>query len=127
MLRALLSVRIICLILTMTSFNIAAIFLSDYSFSAHSHHTVLLPAQLSVDDSPIGEVASTAAEGRNLWEIQQQDKQVLGVVHSSNFFYSAPQKDHRLRAALVFLSVPARTFFPRKLSPPSATDEPVLS
>jgi hypothetical protein len=127
MLRAFLSVGIVWLILATTALNVVSAFLPDDSFPARSHHTISVPAQLVSAGSPLGEVASVVAEGRNLWEIQQRSKQVLALVHSYNFAYSASQKDHRLRAVLVFVASPVRFFFPRKLSPPAAPDEPFLT
>ena len=125
--RAFLSVGIVWLILATTALSVVSAFLPDESSPARSHHTTFVPTQLAAEDAPLGEVASTAAEGRNLWEIQERGKQVLAEVHSSNCGYSAAQKNSRFRAAQVFVAAPVRFFFPRKLSPPSASDEPFFS
>jgi hypothetical protein len=125
--RYLLSVKIVWLIVAMTSLNVVPAFLPDSSFPSRSQNATLVPAQLTLDDSPLGEVASTASEGRNLWEIQQQSKQTLALARSCKLVSLALQRENLLRSAPVPVLLPVRMWFPRKLSPPSAQDEPFLS
>jgi hypothetical protein len=122
--RCLPSEQVVCLILATVSLNVASAFLPNYPSS--SHHATLASGQLQLDDSPLGGVVSTASEGRNLWDIRQQGKQALASVRPYDVYPVAP-KDNRLRSTCVFIVSPVCFFFPRKLSPPSASDDLFLS
>ena len=57
----------------------------------------------------------------------RQSKHVLALVRSLAPFPQAPERDGRLRSVPVLVSLPFLFLFPRKLSPPSAEDDPFLS
>ncbi len=120
--------RVVWVIFLATSLNVVAAFLPDLPISPHSSHTALALAQSELDDSPVGESTSTSSsEEQNLCAVQQQTKQVPVLVHSCDFVFPVSRRENRLRSALVPVSLPVRFFFPRKLSPPSAQDDPFLS
>lgn len=119
---------VVWVIFLATSLNVAAAFLPDLPASPHSSHTVLALAQSELDDSPVGESTSTSSsEEQNLCAVQQQTKQVPILVHSCDLVSLVSQRENLLRSAPTPVFLLVRVWFPRKLSPPSAQDEPFLS
>jgi hypothetical protein len=56
----------------------------------------------------------------------RQSKQVFALVRACTLFLQVQERDGHLRSAPAPVFSPALFFFPRKLSPPSAEDEPFL-
>ncbi len=120
--------RVVWVIFLATSLNVAAAFLPDLSTSLHSSDTALALAQSELDDSPLGESTSTSSsEEQNLCAVQQQTKQVPVLVRSCDLVSLVSQRENLLHPAPAPVFLPVRVWFPRKLSPPSAQDDPFLS
>jgi hypothetical protein len=120
--------RVVWVIFLATSLNVAAAFLPDLPTSPHSSDTALALAQSELDDSPLGESTSTSSsEEQNLCAVQQQSKQVPILVRSCDLVSLVSRRENLLRSAPTPVFLLIRIWFPRKLSPPSAQDEPFLS
>ena len=120
--------RVVWVIFLATSLNVVAALLPALRTSPQSSNTALVLAQSELDDSPVGESTSTSSsEEQNLCAVQQQTKQVPVLVHSYDLVSLVSRRENLLRAAPAPVFLPVRVWFPRKLSPPSAQDEPFLS
>ena len=120
---------VVWLVLTATAVNAASAFLlSGSSPSRLPHAPFFLVAQLVSDDVPLGEDVAVPGKGeRNVWDCEQHSKYMLAAVHACDLvsLFSPRMRAPRLTPAPVLM--PVRVWFPRKLSPPSASDEPFLS
>jgi hypothetical protein len=118
---------VIWLSLTATSLNVVSAFVLDPSSPSRSQKATCIVPQLVSDDSPLGEDVTVPGKGeRNFWGLEQQSKHVLAAVHSRDLVSLLSQRENRLRAAPASVLLPVRVWFPRKLSPPAAQDDPFL-
>jgi len=60
-------------------------------------------------------------------QCERQNKQVITRVQASTLLHQLRERNSHCRPTREPVFSPARLFFPRKLSPPSAADEPFLS
>ena len=119
---------VVWLILTATSLNTVSAFVPDQSSPLWSQNSTFALSQLQLDDSPLGEDVSVPGKGRwNFWGIEQQSKQILALVRSHDLVSLVSRRENLLRSAPAPVFLPFRAWFPRKLSPPSAQDDPFLS
>ena len=116
---------VVWLSLTATSVNVVSAFLPDPSPLARKATSLF--TQVMSDDSPLGEDVAGPGKGeRNFSEIEGQSKHVLAVLPSREFGVRAAQRENLLRAAPAPFFLPVRVWFPRKLFPPPAQDDPFL-
>jgi hypothetical protein len=120
--------RVVWVIFLATSLNVAAALLPALPTSLQSSNAALVLAQSELDDSPLGESTSTSSsEEQNLCAVQQQSKQVPILVRSCDLVSLVSQRENLFNSAPAPVFLPVRVWFPRKLSPPSAQDDPFLS
>ena len=104
--------------------NTAAALLPADSCLPQSSHTSTTFAQSHQDCSDwLFKNTSSVSHELSL-QCKRQSKRVLALVHFFTLFSQTQERDGHLRPALTPVFFPTLFFFPRKLSPPSATDEP---
>ena len=115
------------LMLEVLSLHTAVVFLPAASFLPQSPDPVPAVTQSypSPSDSLFTETSSVSQQLS--LRCARQSKQVLVLVRSLDLFLVAQDRDGRLRSVPVPVSLPFLFLFPRKLSPPSAEDDPFLS
>ena len=120
---------VVWLILTATAVNAVSAFLPNHSSPAQLPHApCFLVRQLVSDDLPLGEDVAVPGKGeRNVWSLEQQGKHLLAAVRARDLVSLFSQRAHVRRPAPAPVLLPVRAWCPRKLSPPSASDEPFLS
>ena len=119
---------VVWLSLTTTSVNVVSAFLPEHSPLVRPQHTPFLVTQVVADDSPLGEDVAVPGKGeRNVWGLEQQSRHLLAAVPARDLVSLFSQRAHVRRPAPAPMLLPVRAWYPRKLSPPSASDEPFLS
>ncbi|HKA52774.1 MAG TPA: hypothetical protein VKJ47_03860 [Candidatus Binatia bacterium] len=117
---------VVWLSLTATSVNVVSAFLPDPSPLARKATSLF--TQVMSDDSPLGEDVAVPGKGeRNFSEIEGQSKHVLAVLPTREFVSPVARRENLRHAAPTPVFLPVRLWFPRKLSPPPAQDDPFLS
>jgi hypothetical protein len=121
------SVWIVWLILEVVSLQLAAAFSPRIpSLSRPFGPTPVFTQSDGHSRDPLmQDTASTSEELRLLCE--QESKQVSVQVHFCDLCLSVQQRDTRLRSILTSVFPAPLFFFPRRLSPSSADDDPFLS
>ena len=115
---------IVWLILIAIAANVASAFPGH---SSPSQNATFIATQPALDDSPPGEAISVTREGeRSFWGLEQQSNHILAAVRAHALVFLLSQREDLLRAAPTPVLPPVRIWFPRKLSPPSAQDDPFL-
>jgi len=123
----LLFVWVVWLSLSATSVNVVSAFLPAPSFPSRSQQDPFLLTQLVSEDSPLGEDIAVPGKGeQNFLEIEGRSKHVFAAGPSREFSVRVLQRENLLRAAPAPAFLPVRVWFPRKLSPPPAQDDPFL-
>ena len=118
---------VVWLILEVLSLHTAVALLPAASFLPQSPGPI--PALTQSYPSPSDSLFTKTSSVSQALSLQcaRQSKHVLALVRSLAPFPQAPERDGRLRSVPVLVSLPFLFLFPRKLSPPSAEDDPFLS
>jgi len=118
---------VVWLILEVLSLHTAVALLPAASFLPQSPGPI--PALTQYYPSPSDSLFTKTSSVSQALSLQcaRQSKHVLALVRSLAPFPQAPERDGRLRSVPVLVSLPFLFLFPRKLSPPSAEDDPFLS
>jgi len=118
---------VVWLILEVLSLHTAVALLPVASFLPQSPGPI--PALTQSYPSPSDSLFTKTSSVSQALSLQcaRQSKHVLALVRSLAPFPQAPERDGRLRSVPVLVSLPFLFLFPRKLSPPSAEDDPFLS
>jgi len=106
--------------------NTVGAILSPGSFLPQSSHAVPTFAQAHADDTDGLLKKSDSASQELSLQCKRQSQRTLSFAYSS-FLSSAQEQGEHRPSILSTPPIPVCFVFPRKLSPPSATDDPFMS
>jgi hypothetical protein len=107
--------------------NTAAAFLPLDSDLVRSFQTTSAVAQSHLDCGDWLFKHTSSASHKLHLRCARQSKKILALLHSFTLLSHLQEREAQFRSAPVPVFFPTALFFPRKLSPPSAADEPFLS
>jgi hypothetical protein len=118
---------VIWFLLAVMSSNIGgALFATTVDASQSSDPTPVLAGARAGRGNLLSESVSSASREFSL-QNQRQSKKVRMLIRRGDTVHQSPQEKSDFRLIRMPAFLPVRFFFPRKLSPPSASEDPFLS